>query len=523
MVKKTPQELQERIDYLESKLIHKEQDEKYINKLKQLLKTSLDTFYSRNLKTNRYDYISDSMIDILGYSSIEFSKLPVEEVFKIIHPEDKIRVQNFFNDFLNHPIDEDAKFNLEYRIKHKNGEYRWVSENISMLRDLNGIPSNLIGNLRDITKKKKVELTLQESEEKFRKFTQSSPVGIYTTDKNGDCTYANERWLEMTGLKIEEALGQGWGSALHPEDKITISENWYKAVQSKGKWGYEYRFLNKEGKITWIYGMAVEFNNIDGNPIGYLGTNIDITEIKNTQIQLKNSETKLKEINATKDKFFSIIAHDLKTPFESIIGFSELLVKEISNNRFNKIISFSKIIIQEARNTLDLLTNLLEWSRSQTGKIKFKPELFNLTELIINVIDLVEMSAKQKSIHIDFAINTKVMILADKNMMYTIFRNLISNSIKFTPENGAISVKLAQTKKSVQASVQDTGIGISESNLQNLFRISDTYTSLGTNNEKGSGLGLILCKDFINKHKGKIQVESQLGKGSKFIVEIPQI
>ncbi|HAF28763.1 MAG TPA: hypothetical protein DCG75_06915 [Bacteroidales bacterium] len=647
MTSESVDDLKKRIEFLEDKIVKNSTKIEEEYNLIELLITSTDVFYSRNLKNNKYDYMSKSIIDVLGYPSEDFVNFPIEFVIDLIFPEDKQKICKFFTEFLNYNAKKVKKYSIEYRIKHKNGNYVWVSENISMIRDIKNKPSHMVGNLRDITTRKKTEqeilnnqallnsiientsgslwsidnnynfiqgnsvfkkeikkafnkvyeegvsilsdilrkdykewkgyydralqgetftielkrkvgkpdswfeyhftpiiskdnniigatvisyditdrkkqeVILQESEEKFKQYTQNSPVGIYTTDLNGDYTYANEMWLEMAGMRLHEALGKGWINALHAEDKKTISDKWYKSVKSKGKWGYEYRFKNKKDKETWVYGMAVELYDQNGKVSGYLGTNININQIKKAEQLLQFNKQKLEELNATKDKLFSIIAHDLKSPFSTVIGFSELLIKHTQNKQYDKVERFSQIILQESKNSMELLSNLLEWSRSQTDTLHFEPSEFNICDLIQEVIDLFQVTATQKQITITVSKKDQIKYFADKNMIYTVLRNLISNAIKFTNSGGEILIKTIQDKDANIICVSDSGVGISQENIKKLFKLKETHSTKGTNDEKGSGLGLILCKDFIEKHEGKIWVESKEGKGSSFYFSIP--
>jgi len=240
---------------------------------------------------------------------------------------------------------------------------------------------------------------------------------------------------------------------------------------------------------------------------------------KTEEILLLNQ--KLKNSNITKDKFFSIIAHDLKSPFQSIIGFSELLVEKIKLKEYDNIEQFGDIIQNSSQRAMNLLLNLLEWARSQTGKMEFKPESVDMVELINDTIDLINDSATQKSIKIEKHLQSDVFLVVDKAMIATVLRNIISNAVKFTDENGEILIKTFSNHDNFIISVSDNGIGIDKANAAKLFRIEESFSTVGTHDESGTGLGLILCKEFVEKHGGRIWVESEVRKGSKFSVELP--
>ena len=237
--------------------------------------------------------------------------------------------------------------------------------------------------------------------------------------------------------------------------------------------------------------------------------------------QIKESEIKLRELNATKDKFFSIIGHDLKSPFSSIVGFSNLLVEQIKNKNIEGIDEYANIVLKSSKRAMDLLLNLMEWSNSQTGRMELNPEYFDLVSNINKIILFYDDIAGQKSITIKNILPQKVSVFADKEMINTVFRNLISNAIKFTMPGGKIVISSAEKQNEIIFSVSDNGVGMSESSIEKLFRIDQSYSTTGTNNEKGTGLGLILCKEFMEKHKGKIWVESVKKKGSIFYFALP--
>jgi signal transduction histidine kinase len=237
---------------------------------------------------------------------------------------------------------------------------------------------------------------------------------------------------------------------------------------------------------------------------------------------LKESEAQLRELNATKDKFFSIIAHDLKTPFNAIIGFSELLVVQVKNKDYDEAEKYAEIIQHSSQRAMELLRNLLEWSRSQTGRMEYHPEQVNLVQIINDTLTLLRDYSQQKTISISRKLPDHIQAFADKDMISTILRNLISNAIKFTSPCGDIVLAAEQKQDELIISVKDTGIGIKKEDLEKLFRIDVSHSTTGTLNEKGTGLGLILCKDFVEKHKGRIWAESEPGVGSTFYFTIPK-
>jgi signal transduction histidine kinase len=252
---------------------------------------------------------------------------------------------------------------------------------------------------------------------------------------------------------------------------------------------------------------------------GLLSDNQQIIKKQAEKLLEKNEQ--LTVLNATKDRFFSIIAHDLRNPFHLLIGFSELLLKNFEKYSADKNRKYLQMILESSQSGHSLLENLLQWSRTQTGHISFEPTRIKLNEIILETFLLHSGMAEQKNILLESSVNDNTFIFADENMVKTIIRNLISNAIKFTPDNGQINIKALEQQSMIEITVSDTGVGISEENLKKLFRLDTPVSTMGTQKEKGTGLGLLLCKEFVEKHGGKIRVESTEGKGSDFIFTLP--
>jgi ligand-binding sensor domain-containing protein/signal transduction histidine kinase len=240
------------------------------------------------------------------------------------------------------------------------------------------------------------------------------------------------------------------------------------------------------------------------------------------KLELEHFNEELHELNATKDKFFSIIAHDIKNPFNTILGFAELLIHNFSKWTDEKKLQIIQVIFDSSQGLFELLENLLQWSRSQRGLIEFDPIVTDLNQQINVAISLLKDSAEAKKIEIipDFQDND-IVLTADLRMLDTIFRNILSNGIKFTPTGGNVRITTKIENNFAVASFNDSGVGMSEEVISRLFRIDVHHTSTGTNEEKGTGLGLILVKEFITKHGGKIEVQSAVDKGSTFILKFP--
>lgn len=270
--------------------------------------------------------------------------------------------------------------------------------------------------------------------------------------------------------------------------------------------------------------ISNQVNGISVTAVGlclsYILWSSNLTRIKQRQ-QITRQNKALFESNAEKDRFFTIIAHDLRNPFNSILGFSDLLVNQVKEKDYDGIDRYADIIRQSSKSAMDLLMNLMEWSKAHTGRMEFKPEYFELNALIMESEQLFSGAILQKKISISTNMPSGTVVFADKNMVRTVLRNLLSNAIKFTHPEGIIRISVVKSQFEFTVSISDNGIGISRDSISKLFRIDENHSTPGTQKEKGTGLGLILCKELIEKHAGKIWGESEPGKGSAFYFTLP--
>ena len=242
-------------------------------------------------------------------------------------------------------------------------------------------------------------------------------------------------------------------------------------------------------------------------------------EVQNLLLQQKNAQ--LIEANETKDKFFSIIAHDLKNPFNTLLSYSSTLIKNFDKLDPQKLKKGIITLNRTATRAYDLLDDLLIWARSCSGRMEVKIEEIDLGHIVKENVELLKERAKEKGIRMSSDIKTGVTAYSDKNMISTVVRNLLTNAVKFTSEKGRVKISAKAEKSKIAITVSDTGIGIREENIKKLFRLDTFYRALGSDQEKGTGLGLILCKELLETLKGEIWVESEVGKGSRFIFTLP--
>ena len=345
-------------------------------------------------------------------------------------------------------------------------------------------------------------------------------TSVIVIDKYGRYLFANNEASEWFGLPETEVIGKSIFDLVAPDLAPKYFERNKKFIEADQMETYEETFDLPAGKKTcWITDRVLK----DKNGIGYAlqSCAVDITDRKKAEQIIIEREEKLKELNSTKDKFFSIIAHDLKGPISTLQGLSEMLIAEVKDNNHNQILALANYIHLSISRSYDLLDNLLQWSMSQTGKLKLKIEKAEITTIIFAVINLLEDAASKKSVKIDFQADLELYLNVDINMFTSIIRNLISNAIKYSYPGGLVKIDTFFNDDSFNLVVSDNGIGMTAEQSRKIFEISTEVSKPGTNNEKGTGLGLILCKEFVEKHAGKIWAEGEPGQGSKFFVRLP--
>jgi PAS domain S-box-containing protein len=362
---------------------------------------------------------------------------------------------------------------------------------------------------------------INDIDDDYKEILDANSDIVFMVSMVGQQLYFNKQIKILLGYDIKDMIGKSFTNYV-PKSEIPIYLKKLKEVFSKKQISpFETIALHKDGRHipVEIAGKIIKYK---GRNVG-VGTMRDITDRKKAEQALLKSQAELLESNKTKDKFFSIIAHDLKNPFNSLLGFSELLLRNHKKYAEEKREQSIKLIHSSSRKIFNLLENLLTWSRAQSDSIKFSPQEVKVKTFIDEIVLLTKPSAENKNIGLLYEAKEDLSVYADKDMINTILRNLITNAIKFTRKNGTIFVSAIKTKKKdfIEISVTDTGVGISKERIKDLFRLDKNIKSSGTEDESGTGLGLILCKEFTKKNKGEIWVESKVNKGSKFTFTLP--
>lgn len=371
--------------------------------------------------------------------------------------------------------------------------------------------------------------TLNSAETPYRIIIEEMEEGAVTVSKDGVILFCNRRFAQLIDSPIHKVIGANFSDFV-----AECNACLYQQVLQEGFSGRikeEVATINRNGETVYLHlSMCILPEGMIGQ-ICIIVT--DITELKrhqqNLQMlvnerteELNRANLELKEINATKDKLFSIIAHDLRGPFTSLLGFSDLLIENINTYDINKFEKLLHHINSAAKSAYTLMENLLLWARSQNKQLLFRPKKVNILSNFKEVMVSMNSLALIKNISLNLNVEPDTAAVADLNMLNAIVRNLISNSIKFCNPGGKVEVAAIDKGNEIEISIVDNGVGISEEVQNKLFKAEGGMTLTGTLQEKGTGLGLIICKEFVEKHGGKIWVESNLGEGCKFIFTLPQ-
>lgn len=381
----------------------------------------------------------------------------------------------------------------------------------------------LLALVQDITKRKQAEQDLLESREKYKTIFDNAPLGIFRSTPQGKFIEVNPALARMLGYETpEQVVDSIYDIAKQIYVKTNIRDTIVdETLKTQDITHYENIYRKKDGTEFTANLYLRSVNDENGNTIYLEGLVEDITQRKNAELELRRQERDLRKLNATKDKLFSIIAHDLKSPLNNVIGFASLLNERYSRYDEEKIKQLIKYIFQSAKTLQDLLENLLTWSRSQRNKIKITKQVFSVAAIANDCVELIKPQAMKKQIDVQNKISPQAMVFVDNQTIKTVLRNILTNAIKFTPQNGKVTLQSHTENENEIISIADTGMGMRPEQLEKLFLPDENHTTTGTAGEEGTGLGLIICKEFVEKNNGKIRVESQPGKGLVFYISLP--
>ncbi len=487
-----------------------------------------------NPKTFFIEDANNAAYKFYGYTKEELTTLKIIDLNQLSNE----KITEAVNAVLNN---EKAYFNFKHKLS--NDEIRDVEIYSSRIEFDNGI--KLISIIHDITERKlyreKIERLNSDLskaidehkklEAKLKAIVNKSPIAIImSSGKEQKTEYINPVFSKLFGYSETEVP--------------SILDWWPKVIPNRAlcnKFTKEWNLKVKQAIKTRTNTPPIETpikckdGSIKHIKWGYISTGVqnwafgvDLTDLRITEKYLRDSKQKieknavlLSELNATKDKFFRIVAHDLKSPFNSIVGLSSILLHNFEEYKSGEIKQHISVINDSAKNTYNLLVNLLEWEQAQSGKTIFKPTHVKANDVVNKTISQLNSVINAKKLKINYCQEDDIHVYADENMLNTILRNIVNNAAKFTHSGGIITLKVTQDHSNTSFLIQDNGIGMSQDTVDKLFRIEEKTTTKGTNNESGTGLGLLLTREFVKKHNGKIFIESEVNKGSVFTIQLP--
>ena len=342
---------------------------------------------------------------------------------------------------------------------------------------------------------------------------------IFLADARGSIEWVNQAVSRLYGKKPEDFTGKDLFSLSSCESRDELATNFYEKKRSIN---YESSLKGMNGELYSFQTTLTPIIDQKGNIERIIAVDSDITRIKEVEQDLIQKQKELEQANATKDKFFSIISHDLKNPFNSLLGLSDLLVRKADRMDPDKIRTFHQSIYTTTRQAYELLSNLLQWSRSQLQQISINSREFEMSELVDENLSLHQQRAKEKGIELVNHIRDSIPVFADYDMITSVVRNLLSNAIKFTGNGGSVEIDVRDQGRFWEFQVRDTGMGLSKEQINQMFQPGKAHSAEGTDKEKGTGLGLLLCKEFVTKNGGAIQAYSRHGSGSTFSFTLPK-
>lgn len=370
---------------------------------------------------------------------------------------------------------------------------------------------------------------LQTEKNKLEMLFDNMTSGFMLLRKKGDDIIfedGNNKLSEMFNTNIEQFFG-----AVFERKPEYVEPELYDAIKTVFETGKSMKFNMNTERFKGSFSIsiykpepdyvAVLLNDITDEVKSHRENKELTRQLKKQNLILDDKNEELKKAIETKNKFISIIAHDLKNPFNAINGLSELLMKRLSPDNDQRAVEMARIIHDSAKGAYELLENLLVWARTQQNTIQFQPEGLNIHNVTAETINEIKVQAEKKHIMIINQTETRETIWADKQMLQTIIRNITSNAIKFTNEGGLIVIGSQQTDTGTEITIEDNGVGMTQETMEKLMTVSKNKSTKGTAGETGSGMGLLISKEFIEKHNGTIVVESELGMGSKFIITFP--
>ncbi len=479
-----------------------------------VLEHSLSTIYKINLRTHAFEYVSPSVQKNLGYHPDDLMAFTRTEIIDRIHPDDRTSTLEKIKSLSTYCKENEKPRHFEFRFRCKDTEYRWVSNTSMTLFDSRHQPRALVGNMEDVTERKRVWDELVKSEERYRVLAETSADGVFTTDALGRLSYVNPAFEKLLGRRKAQILATPLRSYLL-EDSIYFLQQIFLDVRKKNE-KIENIELDLVAANETIIPIEVNMAPLmkENEFIGVVCTVRDIVQRREIEAELKKNER-------LKTEFMNIAAHELRSPVTPIKGYLDLILHDPEVN--DKIKNWAKISLRNAERLLKLVNDILDVARLDSDTMRFDMEKLDMVELLNEVGEDMRPAIMTKNLRFNLTVPPDLPhILGDKNRLSQVFKNLIGNALKFT-DTGSISVHAKKQDTHILITVVDTGIGISKEEIKKIFiKFYQAYTGEDRNNE-GTGLGLFISKEIVKKHNGRIWAESEVGKGSSFCIELPFI
>lgn len=415
-------------------------------------------------------------------------------------------------------------FQLEKLIQERTSEIQQQKEKLSLQTSELKKANDIVQSKNNKLEQQKEEIiqqtqALQQANLELKKLSTvasetDNAIGIF--NQEGLLEWVNEGFTRMYGYSFKQFIQEKGESIYWTSQNPNIKDAVTSALKNKKSIAYEFSAVHRNGQKIWAHTTLSPILDENGHVVRFVAIDSNISRLKKAEKEIKQQRDELERINLEKDNFFSLVAHDLRSPLGTLLSLMRVVTEEFDQLPQQQLKELMIIAHRSTVNTFSLLENLLEWALTQKGKIEFKPERVDINLLCSEVIDLFKLSAEKKNIQLSYEPSETSNVYCDENMIRTVLRNLLSNAIKFTQAVGKVIVSIKEEKHRILIAVTDNGIGITKDDISKIFKIDKPLSKRGTANERGTGIGLVLSKDFIQKNKGEIWVKSKKGKGSQF-------
>lgn len=490
-----------------------------------------DGVWDFNLQTLEKFY-STQWKQVLGYGENEIGT-DNSDWRNLVHPEDLASCDSLFQQHLRGEI---PIYQNEYRMRCKNGDYKWILSRGKIIEWAeDGQPLRVIGIITDISDRKMAELEREKLTQRLNLALASGLIGSWDWDMIKNVITWDQRMFQLYGLPsnhnhfMTEIKYQVWAKAVHPEDLECAENSVNLALSGKEKYNPEFRIIRPDGTIHHIKAYGEVVRDAQGNPQRMIGVNIDISDRKEAEALLQRTNQELMSATRLKDEFLANMSHELRTPLNAILGMTEALLEEIFGQINQKQKQFLETIDSSANHLLSLINDILDVAKIESGQIELERHPVNISALCQSSLTFIRQSALKKRIQVQVKIPFHLPALdGDERRLRQVLINLLNNAVKFTPQGGQITLKVSvinnlDDSNYLRLAIIDTGIGISSDNIKKLFKPFIQIDSSLSRQYEGTGLGLALVKNIVELHGGKVSVSSTEGQGSAFMIDLPYL